>query len=451
MGGGASSVLFVDERNKAGSVGFSRNMFNPQEWVCLQKLCIEKDITQIDLNRVFNKYCTDENAVLRKMRVDLVFFKNLFVEHCQVNKELVDVLVPQVFMRDHEELLPPYSSEEVSFARFMVMGYMFCAQPIQDMIYDLISISRNNPKIQLKAVMYTYNLEQMISILSEDTEKSAALDYCRKRASVQNDMEISIEHVMRICMKYPIGCYQLIRFRQKFRRCILGDRFWIGRPYLESRYFEFGDGCSFESEQRALLETARAIVLDFELGTPKSLYCTNELRFESDDYVVSTEACTRLKSSVGYRAARQLILETRFKYEDSQFFMAIPVDHAETVRAYDAKIKKEFMYNYTSGFRSWIETYRSTNGTVVREECFRTDAKHLVHFENQSDESDDEEGSYYSYDDFSSIGTRSVRSKATKTVKSRASRARRKNTNSTMASNTVITAATPQVPLQIMF
>jgi hypothetical protein len=451
--GASGSVLFIDEKNKKGSIGFSKAMFNQKEWACLQKFCIEKDITQKDLNRVFNKYCTDENVVLRQMRVDLAMFKNLFVNNSSVNKETVDVLVPQVFMRDHEELMPPHSAEEVSFARFIVMGYMFCAQPVQDMIFDIISISRNNPKIQLKAVLYTYNLQQMITVLSEDTPKSAALDYCLKRASIQNDMEISIELVMRIAMKYPIGFFQLIRFRQKFRRCLFGDKFWLGRPYLESRYFEFGDGAGFETEERAKLETARAIVLDFELGTPKSLFCTNELRFESDDYVLSTDACTRLKASVGYRAAKELILESKFKFEDSQKFMALAHDHAETVRAYDAKIKKEFMYNFCSGFRSWIDTYRNVDGVVVKEECFRTDPKHLVHFENDSDDnSDDEEGSYYSYDDFSSVGTRSVRSRATRSVKSKASRARkRKNTNNSLTSQSVATAATPMVQPQMLF
>jgi hypothetical protein len=299
--------------------------------------------------------------------------------------------------------------------------------------------------------MYTYNLEQMISVLSEDSENSAALDYCLKRANIQNDTEISIELVMRVAQKYPLGFYQLIRFRQKVRRCILGDRFWKDKPYLESRYFEFGDGAGYETEQRALLETARAIVLDFELGTPKSLYCTNELRFESDDYVLSTAACTRLKSSVGYRAAKQLILESKFQFEDSQFFMALAHDHAETMRTYDAKAKKEFMYNYTSGFRSWIDTYRAVDGTVVKEECFRTDPKHLVHFDDDSDDSDDEDGSYYSYDDFSSVGTRSVRSKATKSVKSRASKAKRKNTNTSLTSQSIITAATPNVQPQMLF
>jgi hypothetical protein len=257
---------------------------------------------------------------------------------------------------------------------------------------------------------------------------------------------------MRVAQKYPLGFYQLIRFRQKVRRCILGDRFWKGRPYLESRYFEFGDGGGYETEQRALLETARAIVLDFELGTPKSLFCTNELRFESDDYVLSTAACTRLKASVGYRAAKQLILESKFQFEDSQFFMALAHDHAETMRTYDSKAKKEFMYNYTSGFRSWIDTYRAVDGTVVKEECFRTDPKHLVHFDDDSDDSDDEDGSYYSYDDFSSVGTRSVRSKATRSVKSRASKAKqRKNTNTSLTSQSIITAATPNVQPQMLF
>jgi hypothetical protein len=310
------------------------------------------------------------------------------------------------------------------------------------MIFDLISISRRNPKIQLKAVMYTYNLEQMISILCEDSEKSASLDYCLKRASVKKDMEISIELAMRIAMKYPIAFYQLIRFRQKMKRCLFGDRFWIGRPYLESRYFEFGDCIGYTTEKRAVMETARAIVLDFELGTPKSLFCTNELRFESDDYVVSNEACTRLKTSVGYRAAKELIIESQFKFEDSQFFMALAHDHAETERAYDPKIKKEFMYNTTSGFRAWIDTYRTIDGTIIKEECFRTDPKHLVHFENDSDgDSDDEDGSYYSYDDYSSVGSRTARSKGSKTVASRASKAskHRKNTNTTLNSQSIAT------------
>ena len=245
-------MLFIDEENKKGSIGFSKVMFNQKEWACLQKFCLDKGITQIDLNRVFNKYCTDENVLLRQMRVDLSFFKNQFVSHCPVNRETVDVLVPQIFMKDHEDLQPPHSAEQVSFARFIVMGYTFCAQPVQDMVYDVVSMSRNNPKIQLKAVMYTYNLEQMIKVLSEESSPSAALEYCVKRASIQNDTEITIELVMRIAMKYPIGFYQLIRFRQKCRRVFFGDKFWLDKPYLESSHFEFGDGRGYETEQKAL-------------------------------------------------------------------------------------------------------------------------------------------------------------------------------------------------------
>lgn len=454
--GGSNSVLFIDEENKKGSIGFSKVMFNQKEWACLQKFCLDKGITQIDLNRVFNKYCTDENVLLRQMRVDLSFFKNQFVSHCPVNRETVDVLVPQIFMKDHEDLQPPHSAEQVSFARFIVMGYTFCAQPVQDMVYDVVSMSRNNPKIQLKAVMYTYNLEQMIKVLSEESSPSAALEYCLKRASIQNDTEITIELVMRIAMKYPIGFYQLIRFRQKCRRVFFGDKFWLDKPYLESSHFEFGDGRGYETEQKALLETARAIVLDFELGTPKSLYCANELRYESNDFVLSTAACTRLKASVGYRAAKQLILESKFQFEDSQLFMALAHDHADTIRTFDSTIKKEFMYNYASGFRSWIDTYRTIDGTVVKEECFRTDPKHLVHFDDESDDSDDDE-SYYSYDDFSSFGTRSVVSRA----RSRASRASkmskggkrknggRRNTKNSLNSQSI--SAVPTVQPQMLF
>lgn len=461
--GSSNSVVFVDEKNKKGSVGFSKAMFNQKEWACLQQFCADIGITQLDLNRVFNKYCTDENAVLRQMRVDLAFFKLQFVSNCAVNREAADVFVPQIFMRDHDDLMPPHSAEEVSFARFIVMGYFFCAQPVQDMVYDMISISRNNPKIQLKAVLYTYNLEQMISVLSEESKPSAALDYCLKRANVQNDSEITIEHVMRIAMKYPIGFFQLIRFRQKVRRCFLGDKFWLGKPYLASRHFEFGDGEGFVTEQRALLESARAIVLDFELGTPKSLFCTNELRFEAGEYVVSADACTRLKASVGYRAAKELILESKFHFEDSQLFMALAHDHADTVRAYDSKIKKEFMFNYASGFRSWIDTYRDYGGAVVKEECFRTNPKHLVHFEEDAGDSDSDDDSYYSYDDFSSDGTRSRRSRA-KSVKSRmsrasrmsktskASKARHKHPMTALAGGIPGTATTtPQVQPQMLF
>lgn len=237
MGAGVST-LFLDENNKEGGIGFAKAMFSMQEWTFLKKICDENNIVQSDLNRVFNKHFTDENVQLRQMRADLSNFKLWFVDHCNVNKEAVDVLVPEVFLREMPDCLdPPYSPDEVSFARFVVMGFTFCAQPIQDTMYDFISISKRNRKVQLKATMFTYNLNQIISTLSEELEKSAALDYCIKRSNVQNDMEISIESVMRIAVKYPVGFFQLIRFRKKFRRLFFGDRFWEGRRCIKSRFF----------------------------------------------------------------------------------------------------------------------------------------------------------------------------------------------------------------------
>lgn len=143
---------------------------------------------------------------------------------------------------------------------------------------------------------------------------------------------------------------------------------------------------------------------------------------ENASYEISAAICTRMKTSIGYRATKQLILESEFSFDaETQLFMSSPENTDEVIRAYDHKIKKEFMFNPLTGFTAWVETYRGSDGMVLREECYRTDRRHLVHFQNQSDsDSDDEYDSYFGGG--SSVGSRTLRSRgSTRTKNSKSS------------------------------
>ena len=239
---------------------------------------------------------------------------------------------------------------------------------------------------------------------------------------------------MFVITSLQIMFFQLLKCRVAFKRKFFGDRFWLHRPLLASRFFELQ--CppgGMDSIDQAHVETARAIVLDYEEGTPVGLNAQPTPSYGADPaaYVISELACMRMKSALGYREARALIMETGFQWNDSQIFLDIPQTPQEDQRHFDSKVKRDFVYNCGTGFRAWVETYVGRDGTLLREHCYRGDTrhleytKHLIDGDDIDDEDDDDSSGYYYTD--SEVGSRSTRvtrkSKATK--KSRRSSTKR--------------------------
>lgn len=374
MGNAPLGLHVLDnKKDPTYGIGFSKAMFTAHEWESLKKFCIENNIPQTDMNRVFNKFLNNEEAHLRKMRIYLPDVKKHFMQASHINQEIADVFLPQLFYRDMPELDPPRTGDEVSFARFIIIGCILCLQPIQDTIFDFFSINKRNYHLRLNATIYSYNLQKAVTLLNEERQRSATLQYIINKINTKNDTEVTIKDTMILGIKYPLLFYQLHIFVSKFKRVFFGEKFWRNRPQLPSRFFDLDDRAAFTSESRTLLLTAQAIVQDHAAYIPEGLTTT----LPQENFELLTPCCVHLKHAVGYQMARSIISTSQYSVPASEIFAHLPQDYDVEERIYDPKLHCEFIYNAGTGFRSWVESYRDGSGTLLRERCNKTDAKHL--------------------------------------------------------------------------
>ena len=258
-----------DPKDPRHGLGFSRSMFKPKEWHLLKTFCNKKGIYQTDLNHVFNKYLSGDDVYLRQFRIDVMETKKKYMEFSLLNFEISDIFLPNIFMRPFHGLEKPSEATEATFPRFIVLGYTFCAQPMTDLIYEYFSILRQNYRLQLGVVMYSFNVKETISVLSEELEQdNSGIKYVLLKINPANDTEYSVEDVIRMGLRYPIMFYPLQRFRIHFRRQIFGDKFWEDKKVAKTRFVSaFGEmkgkQGGYESEAAANQITAVSVINDF--------------------------------------------------------------------------------------------------------------------------------------------------------------------------------------------
>lgn len=134
----------------------------------------KRGIRQSDLNVVFRRYLSHPEVYLREFRVRTFDTKNAFLNKSRLMQEIADVVVPSIFFKDFKGLEEPHSVEEISFARFAITSYLFCAQPIQDLIYDFLAILRQKLTLKITAVMFTYNFSEILQVLRDECLDSSA-------------------------------------------------------------------------------------------------------------------------------------------------------------------------------------------------------------------------------------------------------------------------------------
>lgn len=368
-------ILYINEKlgGRDKGFGFSRSMFSKREWRTLKIFCLTNRITQIDLNRMYNRYLSSDAAVVRKMRIRLEDISCSFSKQSEVRQDLAEVLCPFIFLKSFEGLKEPYSSTEVSFARCIIMGYVTCLQPISDMIFDFFSISRRSLNAKVNATIFAYNVKECIKVFACELMPSAAKKFIVQYCIGDDDEEWSLLTIMQIGTKYPITFYPLRLFQKCLKRLIFGDRFWDGRNALPSRFDDEGIFCDealFMNQKCCIKETARQIIGDFTAvnNQPPRLYAERR----SDLISISAECCVKIKDALGYRWARALIEESELEYPDDQYFADIPSDVDSEVRIYDSKIQSDFVYNVGTGYRAWIEHHKLKNGEIVKELWHRT-------------------------------------------------------------------------------
>ena len=64
---------------------------------------------------------------------------------------VADVFVPFIYLRPFPGLEEPTSSEEVTFARFVIMSYLFCGSSMVDLTHLFSSLLRQKMALKLNA------------------------------------------------------------------------------------------------------------------------------------------------------------------------------------------------------------------------------------------------------------------------------------------------------------
>ena len=283
----------INRQTLYGGFGFAKTLFQKNEWDALKKLCLKKNIEQFHLNHIFNKYLDPEthaDIFIRQFRVNTSDTKNTFLKKDRLLQELADLFLPLIYMKDYPQLLKPHSDNEISFARFVIMSYIFCAQCHADLIYDSLTMMRQRLDLKLHTVIFTFNFLEIVKVLNENSKKSAALKYVLRACNVANDEEISARKIIRMGIKYPILFYSLERFRTNYKRLVFGEKFWNSesqrKRLLKCRvdleivpdqididqninvnnidHNQIAD--FFDNEYAAIKQTARAIISDYNYG-----------------------------------------------------------------------------------------------------------------------------------------------------------------------------------------
>lgn len=382
--------LFVDDgeeneiEKRGHGIGFSKIVFKTKEWKAFKKFSNKKEIRQYHHNLLYKRFLSHPEVYIRGFRVRTIDSKDIFLKRTHIYKEVADVFFPTIFLKEHKGLEAPHSDEEISFARFAIMAYTFCAQNITDLISDFFACLRQRLTVHMKATIFSFNFGEVIKALNEETASSFAAKWCIMHSNPKNDDEISIEQIIKIGVKYPIIFYQLVRFRNHYRRQIYGDKFWENRdekPRIAIRGLPKNYEQGFLNEKAAIRATAKAIISDItvtEKGNPKAL---SEISHEPIQEI-GDECCYRLKHWYGYKSAMGIILESEISCSShNQPFLDIinTYDNAnEDVRIYDKTVNKEFIYNAGTGLRSWVVKYIETEtDNVFKEAVWRYSHREL--------------------------------------------------------------------------
>lgn len=367
--------VMSDPKLPGYGIGFSKLMFKKKkEWNVLKAFCNKHNITQASLNIVFNKFLNNKEVYLRDFRVKTSDVKNYFATYSPAMRELADVLLPFIFFKEMKSLPLPkvIDMEEVTFTRFILRSYVFCAQPLGDCMFDFFAIIRQNMKLKLRAVMYSFNLYQLLLVLMSELRSTASKKYILERVNLEDEMEISIATAIRLGTKYPLMYYLMERFRYHLRRLIWGDKFWKDRYQwssnldstalyavpegLETEENEEGEIHGFHEEAAcrpksipvitpcqppgkipivdmnesvATRITARAIITDIYMSISSStIIPLIPAKYDEEVTYIDDALFNKLKTALGYKGCRRMVEESGLPYVGQ-----VVVQEVEVVKA----------------------------------------------------------------------------------------------------------------------
>lgn len=403
----------VDDRSEGliHEQGFAKSIFIKFEWFALESFCHKYHITQKDLSVVFKKFLSHEEVYLRHFRVRTDDAKYNFLLKTRLQQEIVDAIIPLIYMKDFPGLEQPHSHQEVTFPRFVIMSCIFCNQTIPDLIRDFLAVLRQKLQLHVTSTMHYYSFEQIVKVLLEDLKKSAArtvIVRCLEELSKNGD--IAVLSSIKMGLKYPILFYSLERLRKHFRRMIFGDKFWEGKRkmklQLSDDLSEFnGYDTHYTDEASATKESSRSVIADaMNVKRTDALFSISDV-LQTPVLQIEEVHCTRLKTLFGYELARQLIVDSEIPVDCDAMFIqqafgicnndlkmgvstklkiAGPIlstkdpssrlttaqstpFNKNSIKIYDEEIGRSFKYDTESGKITWAKTVVSESGEVLDE------------------------------------------------------------------------------------
>jgi hypothetical protein len=313
------SVDSLEEQKKNPKVQkFSISIFRKGEWALVRAFCQKHEIKQAHLVTVFRTYLTNEEVYVRKFRIRLNDPKVKFASFSMLMQELADVFFPGIFLKEFPRLEMIENPEEVTFARFIIMSYVFGAQAPPEIIYDFLSILRKNLRIHTTALVAVYSFQQICNLVIEDLQNCGTLKYLKRCiGSLDTNKDIKISNIILIGIKYPLIFYSLVRFRKYFQRFVFGDKFWKSRKLLKLKSVEFHHFPEyhtwFENEDIARKITAKFFLMDVLYGN--KIFDLNYIFYESMIDTISHDEMLSLIDLVGYKFARRLTIEAEINYD----------------------------------------------------------------------------------------------------------------------------------------
>jgi hypothetical protein len=312
-------ALYVDDPKDIDPLlkGYSRSIFKKLEWPTFKMFCNQFGITHADTCVVFRKFLNYEEVYLLQFQVRTKDVKNHFSLHSKLEKEIAESLVPLMFMKEFPGLERPQpDGEVVSFARFIIMSYLFCTAQIPDLILDFVAMLRRKLSISTHTNLHAYTLEQLMKVMVEDLQPSAAgWILAQSLSQIQKEEEMPLLMIIKLGIKYPILFYIVERFRKHIKRLVFGDKFWAAHTYFKSRIGELDGNATYygeryKDERTALIETSRSIIADVVTPHKRVKKYRPHERDVSAVMFLDEEGLRRLKDLFGYERSRQLVVDS---------------------------------------------------------------------------------------------------------------------------------------------
>jgi len=383
-------TLTVDDETKKNRKErvreFSPGIFIKRDFEVFKAFCIKYGIAQKDVVVVFNSYLSTNEAYLRDFRVKILDLKLKFFPHTKLTQEIADIFLPALFMKDIQGLDDAYSSEEVSFTRFVMVSFFFCCQQTPDVLLDLIMVLKKNFNLKLETKIFYHNFYEILVLLIEEKKCYSSQIVLNSIKNEAKDKELTIQSIIRIGIKYPILFYALEKFKRMYRRYVFGDKFWQNKKHLKLRqkaalHVHMDVRYNFSSIENSIAFTAVSIITD-AVNAAHSNEETVTV-FRHSDHIhplaqrlsfVGKDEAVILKDVFGYKHAKHLLVESGLGYsEDVQFlwgFDSADVEETEKeheIKAMDADTGHHFTHDPSSGETKWGQLYFNEDDSIFKE------------------------------------------------------------------------------------